>query len=73
MAHKNHGFFELCERIVERFNGLEVKVVGRFVEDEYVPALEQHATNDEPRFFSPGEHFHGFVRIVTLKEQAPHG
>ncbi|CAM2143964.1 conserved protein of unknown function [Pararobbsia alpina] len=52
VTDEHHGAFEFVERHAERFACGQIKVIGRFVEQQQVGALPHNHAQHEPRLFA---------------------
>src|SRR5690606_33253804 len=60
----------LGESALQDLLRMEVEVVGRFVEDEKVGRLQQHAGQGEPAPLATGKHPDGLEDIVAAEEKS---
>ena len=56
--------------VVERLNGLKVKVVGRRIENETVGILELHTRNHTPHLLTTREYLYFLLNLFLLEEHA---
>ena len=69
MADEDHRTGEVLQGCQQRFPGLDVEVVRRFVEDQQVDRLYQHRRQNDPALFAAGEVVDPFVDIIPLKQK----
>ena len=58
------------ERVQQDFLGIDVEVVGRFVEQQGVRRTQQHARDGQPRAFAAAQHPGLLVNVVAGKQEA---
>ena len=68
MAGEEDIAFERHEVVVECLDTLQVKVVGRCVENEAVGVLQLHAGYHTAHLFTAGEHVHFLLHLFLLKQ-----
>ena len=60
------------QRVFEGFQGFDVKVVGRFVEQQQVAALLQGQRQVQTVAFAAGQHAHQLLLVGTLEAEGRH-
>ena len=68
VADDDDAAVEILEVLLENLQGIDVEVVGRFVEDEEVGALHQHGAEIEPALLASRE----LVDVVLLLQGREH-
>src|SRR6202047_4155057 len=55
MRYEEHGAFKILEGVHQHFLGCKIQVIRRFVENQEVRRVVEHARYRQPRLFSAGE------------------
>src|SRR5690606_635305 len=61
---------ELQQRVFQRAQGLDVEVVGRFVEQQHVAALQQGLGHVQAAAFATGERADQLLLVLPLEVEA---
>src|ERR1039457_6863944 len=68
VGDQQHRALVLLEREVEGVDGLQIEVIGGFVEHQEIGLLEHQAAEDEAGGFAAGERASGFERVVATEK-----
>ena len=67
MTYKNHGAIVSLERILERLDRLDVKMIGRLVEDEQIRTREHEHGQCDASPLAPGERLGATLHFIARK------
>ena len=71
MGNQDDGTGIMQQGILKNLLGLDVQVIGRFIQDQAIAVLEQDLDQGQAAFFASGKDGDRFVDIVARKRNAP--
>ena len=69
VAHQNNGAFKFEQNFFQQFEGFEIEIVGRLVENQYIGRSCEQASEDRPVDFASGQGFHGCADTIWRKQK----
>jgi hypothetical protein len=70
MGHQHERTGEFQQAIFQHFEGWNIQVVGRLIENEQVCGLEHESGDEEPCLFTAGQFRHGEIQLFGTEEKA---
>ena len=70
MRSENHCTRELDKSVVERCDGLHVKVVGRLVKQKHISAHNHHLREHNSYLLTTGQHLNLLDTVITCEQHS---
>ena len=70
MGNNDHAAPEVLKKVFENAEGLNIQIVGGFVQQQHVGRLDQHPAEGEAAALAAGELGQGAVLLARWKQKA---
>ena len=69
MGHEHQRTGKFQQTIFQHFEGRDIQVIGRLVQDEQVRWLEHESGDEEPSLFAAGQSRHREIELFGTEEK----